>query len=156
MKIEVSGDAHSAIPDSRVCGEIFLAGQAELCKWKKPLLSKIGLFVEGSCWEELFKAFEENEDGFGRMLDCDMSQIQNATGFGKHKVVMSKSTQLGRIGNAIKYAGPQYGCGHNCVSIICDSKKESSEAIAMILRESDSSDFLWNRSGVFQLRKPTL
>lgn len=76
----------------------------------------------------IFTVGKENNKEFGRMLDCDMSQIQNATGFNKHKVIFSKSTMLEKIG-AIKYAGPEYGCGHNCVSIICNSKKEAIETI---------------------------
>jgi len=76
----------------------------------------------------IFTVGRINENNFGRMLYCDKSQLQDATGYGSHKVVMSKSTSLSKIG-PLKYAGPEYGCGHNCVSIICESKQQALDTI---------------------------
>jgi hypothetical protein len=76
----------------------------------------------------IFTVGKNNETSFGRMLSCDRSQLQDATGYGSHKVVMSKSTSLSKIG-PLKYAGPEYGCGHNCVSIICESEQQAKDTI---------------------------
>lgn len=79
----------------------------------------------------IFTVGKQNEKEFGRMLECDISQKRDATGYGGYKVAMSKSTAIGKIG-ALKFAGPEYGCGHNCVSIICKSRKETIDTITYL------------------------
>lgn len=85
-----------------------------------PLIFNVG--------KETDKDFLNTNSKAPSLLFCDRKQISKATGFGEHKVIISKSTQLGWTG-VIKYAGPEYGCGHNCVSIICGSKKEAIDTI---------------------------
>ena len=70
----------------------------------------------------IFNVGSVGDDSFSKILFIDKEQQKYATGYEKHKVVFNKNASIGNIG-AIKYAGPEYGTGHNTMSIITDSKE---------------------------------
>lgn len=104
----------------------------------------------------IFNVGKASDIDFSDIVICDIEQQENATGFGRHKVVFSKSSAPGKIG-AIKYAGPEYGTGHNTMSIIVDSKETALEYIDYLKSEPVSkmikgikSNTVVNKKGVFQ------
>jgi hypothetical protein len=104
----------------------------------------------------IFNVGKASDDDFSDIVICDIEQKEKATGFGKHKVVFNKNGAPGKIG-AIKYAGPEYGTGHNAMSIIVDSKEIALEYIEYLKSEPVArmvkgikSNTVVNKQGVFQ------
>ena len=103
----------------------------------------------------IFNVGKVGDDNFSKIIICDNSQKEKATGFGEHKVVFNKNGAPGKIG-AIKYAGPEYGTGHNTMSIIVDSKETAlkyidylmSEEVAKMVKGIKSNSVV-NKKGLF-------
>jgi hypothetical protein len=105
----------------------------------------------------IFNVGKVGDPAFSKIIICDNSQIEKATGFGKHKVVFNKNSSIGNIG-AIKYAGPEYGTGHNTMSIIVDSKETAEKYIEYLQTESVKklvkgikSNAIVNKKDIFKL-----
>lgn len=104
----------------------------------------------------IFNVGKASDDDFSDIVICDLEQKEKATGFGKHKVVFNKNGAPGKIGS-IKYAGPEYGTGHNTMSIIVDSKEIAlayidylkSEPVSKMVKGIKSNTVV-NKKGVFQ------
>lgn len=58
----------------------------------------------------------------------DKSHADKVTGIGEHKIIVSKMTSIGNLGD-VKYAGPEYGVGDTCYRVALGSKEECLEAI---------------------------
>lgn len=65
---------------------------------------------------------------FRKTVGVDSSIITNREGVGLHKVVISKNGNRGRK-SVLKYAGPEYGTGHNSIWIQTSSKEEAEKII---------------------------
>ena len=66
--------------------------------------------------------------GFRKTVGVDSSIITPREGVGLHKVVISKNGNRS-MKSILKYAGPEYGTGHNAVWIQTKDKKEAGEII---------------------------
>jgi len=104
----------------------------------------------------IFNVGKSNDEEFSDVIICDTEQKEKATGYGYHKVVFNKNGAPGKIG-AIKYAGPEYGTGHNTMSIIVDSKMTALDYINYLksdpvtkLVKGIKSNTVVNKKGVFQ------
>ena len=105
----------------------------------------------------IFNVGKVGDNNFSKIIVCDVSQKDKATGFGEHKVVFNKNGAPGKIG-AVKYAGPEYGTGHNTMSIIVDSKETALKYIDYLRSEEVSkmvkgikSNSVVNKKGLFNL-----
>lgn len=105
----------------------------------------------------IFNVGKIGDKKFSKIVICDNSQKDKATGFGEHKVVFNKNSSIGAIG-AIKYAGPEYGTGHNAMSIIVDSKETALEYISYLqsdevkkLVKGIKSNAIVNKKDIFKL-----
>jgi hypothetical protein len=104
----------------------------------------------------IFNVGKSDDEEFSDIIICDIEQKEKATGFGYHKVVFNKNGAPEKIG-AIKYAGPEYGTGHNTMSIIVDSKETAlayieylkSDSVAKMIKGIKSNTVV-NKKGVFQ------
>jgi hypothetical protein len=104
----------------------------------------------------IFNVGKTGDEEFSDVIICDLEQKEKATGFGHHKVVFNKNGDIGKIG-AIKYAGPEYGTGHNTMSIIVNSKETAlayieylkSEPVTKMVKGIKSNTVV-NKKGVFQ------
>lgn len=65
---------------------------------------------------------------FRKTVGVDQSIITPREGVGVHKVVISKNGNRSRK-SVLKYAGPEYGTGHNAIWIQTKDKKEAEEII---------------------------
>ena len=66
--------------------------------------------------------------GFRKTVGVDKSIITPREGVGLHKVVISKNGNR-TLKSVLKYAGPEYGTGHNAVWIQVEDKSEAEEII---------------------------
>jgi hypothetical protein len=105
----------------------------------------------------IFNVGKAGDTSFSKIIICDKSQQEKATGFGKHKVVFNKNSSIGNIG-AIKYAGPEYGTGHNTMCIIVDSKDAAEKYIEYLqsdpikkLVKGIKSNAIVNKKDIFKL-----
>jgi hypothetical protein len=104
----------------------------------------------------IFNVGKAGDEDFSDIIICDIEQKEKATGFGYHKVVFNKNGAPGKIG-AIKYAGPEYGTGHNTMSIIVDSEETAlayieylkSEPVTKMVKGIKSNTVV-NKKGLFQ------
>jgi len=58
----------------------------------------------------------------------DKSHADKVTGLGEHKIIVSKMTSIGNLGD-VKYAGPEFGVGDTCYRVALDSEEECMLAI---------------------------
>ena len=65
---------------------------------------------------------------YKKTIGVDKSIITPREGVGKHKVVISKNGNRGKK-SVLKYAGPEYGTGHNAIWIGVKDKKEAEKVI---------------------------
>ena len=105
----------------------------------------------------IFNVGKVGDKDFSKIIVCDISQKDKATGFGEHKVVFNKNSAIGTIG-AIKYAVPKYGTGHNTMSIIVDSEETALKYIEYLqsdevkkLVKGIKSNAIVNKKDIFKL-----
>jgi hypothetical protein len=58
----------------------------------------------------------------------DRCHTDRVTGVGEHKIIVSKMTSIGNLGD-VKYAGPEFGVGDTCYRVALTSKEECLAAI---------------------------
>jgi hypothetical protein len=89
----------------------------------------------------IFNVGEKDQEGFGDIIKVDESTITENEGVGRHKIVISKNG-LHYHQSPVKYAGPEYGTGHNTIWVKIKNKKEfiefykyyNSEAITTLVK----------------------
>lgn len=75
----------------------------------------------------IFQVGPEGE-GFREVIKVSSKILTGREGVGKHKIVISKNGNRGRQ-SVIKYAGPNYGTGHNTLWVEIDSPDQAEEMI---------------------------
>ena len=85
----------------------------------------------------IFTVGKENSSEWGNHKYIPDDQLDLTKGLGKHKLVVSKTGSIGKIG-ALKYADPETVCGFGAYFIEFDSKQEVLDVIDYIKSESVS------------------
>jgi hypothetical protein len=99
-------------------------GKLEFSKAKKDPLGTLCIFTVG----------QENSSDWGNHEYIPKEQLHLTKGKGKHKLVVSKTGSIGKIG-ALKYAGPDVVCGFGTYFIEFTSKDEVLKVIEYIKDE---------------------
>tara|TARA_B110000503_G_C7157885_1_gene418165 strand:+ start:2232 stop:3329 length:1098 start_codon:yes stop_codon:yes gene_type:complete len=82
----------------------------------------------------IFTVGKENSKEWGNHKYIPNDQLPLTKGLGKHKLVVSKTGSIGKIG-ALKYAGPEVVCGFGAYFIEFNSKQDVLDAIDYIKSE---------------------
>lgn len=82
----------------------------------------------------IFTVGKENSEEWGNHKYIPDEQLALTKGLGKHKLVVSKTGSIGKIG-ALKYGGPETVCGFGAYFIEFNSKQEVLDAIDYIKSE---------------------
>lgn len=71
----------------------------------------------------IFNTGREEDKDFSKVIYMSKKLKEKATGLGRNKAIVNKNGALFKLG-PIKFAGEEYGTGHNAVSVYVKDKKE--------------------------------